>query len=151
MYKKVTIAITVINDPEIFFLDEPFSGLDPIIIKEVSNIILNLNANHNKTIIISSHNLNEIEIVANKITIMKNGKDIVSNTLFNLFNDFNIEKSFTISYINKKEKTEIEVKNEKLLFEKLNDLNKNNFHIINISENKLNLHDVYNKIYEGIS
>ena len=77
MYKKTVICTTFLNEPDILFLDEPFAGLDPVIVKDISSILKNYIKTGDKTIVLSSHNLSEIEAVSEKITIMKDGRLIV--------------------------------------------------------------------------
>ena len=150
MYKKVIIAVTLINDPLIVFLDEPFSGLDPIIIKQISRILSNYNKINGTTIIISSHNLHEIEELADTITIMKSGKAVVSEKLENLYKKYNINKNYSLSYLlNNKEITE-SVSDEVILTKRLIELKNSNAVIISIHENKITLTDIYSKIYEEV-
>ncbi len=73
MLQKAGICLALINDPDLIIFDEPTSGLDPIARKIVCDIILNLK-NKNKTIIICSHILNDIEKLCDQVIIMANGK-----------------------------------------------------------------------------
>jgi len=150
MYKKVVIAITLINDPLIVFLDEPFSGLDPIIIKQISKILLDYNKNNNTTFIISSHNLHEIEELADTITIMKSGKPVVSEKLESLYKKYNIRKSYSLSYLLNNKETCEKISDEEHLTTRLIELKKENSVILSIHENKVTLTDIYNKIYTEV-
>jgi len=147
MYKKLAIAVTFLNNPEIIFLDEPFSGLDPLITKEIIISLLNYKEKYNKTIVISSHNLTEVEMVSDRITIMKDGKDIVSGSFKELSEKYGIKRSFDISYFEDKHEKVINVKDENKLADKLNELKEQNIHISQISEKKISLSEIYNKIY----
>lgn len=69
--RKVSIAISLINDPKILFLDEPTLGLDVIARKELWNIINDLKKE--KTIILTTHYMEEAESLADRIGIMANG------------------------------------------------------------------------------
>ena len=71
MKERLGIASSLINKPKILILDEPTNGLDPIGIK---NILDTLKSMKGTTIIISSHMLNEIESICNKIIFINNGK-----------------------------------------------------------------------------
>ncbi len=147
MYKKLAISLTVINDPEIIFLDEPFAGLDPSVLREISKIIKYYKEDKNKTVIISSHNLYEVEAVSEKITIIKDGKTIVSEDIKNLFKKYKLSKSFMIEYLeDDKEKLE-EINNEEHLFNKLKEIKEKDYQILSIKENKISLKDIYNNIY----
>ena len=55
-------------------LDEPFDGLDPIMRKQVKNILMQDIANHNMTVVASSHNLREMEDLCDSVSIMHDGK-----------------------------------------------------------------------------
>lgn len=145
MYKKTLICTTFLNDPNILFLDEPFAGLDPVIVKEVSTILKDYIKQGDKTIVLSSHNLHEIEAVSELITIMKDGKLIVSDTLKKLMDKFQIDKSFNISYLENSVEKSVLVKDERALYNKLKELE--HLHILSISENKISLDHIYNQIY----
>lgn len=145
MYKKTLICTTFLNDPNILFLDEPFAGLDPVIVKEVSTILKDYMKQGDKTIVLSSHNLHEIEAVSELITIMKDGKLIVSDTLKKLMDKFQIDKSFNISYLENSVEKSVLVKDERALYNKLKELE--HLHILSISENKISLDHIYNQIY----
>lgn len=73
MKQRLGIANAILHDPELLILDEPTNGLDPIGIAEVRNFIRNLCVEHGKTILISSHILSEISLLADDIGIIHNG------------------------------------------------------------------------------
>lgn len=148
MYKKTIIAISLIGDPFLVFLDEPFSGVDPVMLKKISKLIEHYRDVKGTTFIISSHNLSEVEIVSDFITIIKEGSTIISDSKENLFKKYNLEKSFKITYINNGKVSETEVKGEEQLLLKLKELDKNNTNILTINENKISLNDIYNEIYQ---
>lgn len=74
MKERLAIASSLINKPKILILDEPTNGLDTEGIKKVMNILKDLKDLKDTTIIISSHMLNEIEDLCNKIIFINNGK-----------------------------------------------------------------------------
>ena len=78
--QRLAIAYALITEPELLILDEPTNGLDPIAIVELREILLKLNREFNTTIIISSHAINELERLVNKVMFLKNG-EIVENGL----------------------------------------------------------------------
>ncbi|MCC0632456.1 ABC transporter ATP-binding protein [Clostridioides sp. ZZV15-6388] len=73
MKQSLAIALAVMHDPEILILDEPINGLDPIGISEVRTFIRDLCTERGKTILISSHILSEIALLADDIGIIDNG------------------------------------------------------------------------------
>ena len=149
MYKKTVICTTFLNKPDILFLDEPFAGLDPVIVKDISTILKDYMKSGDKTIILSSHNLHEIEAVSELITIMKDGKIVVSDTLKRLMERYQIDKSFNISYLENSQEKSILVSDERELYKKLKELE--HLHILSISENKISLDHIYNQIYSDKS
>ncbi len=73
MKQRLGIANAILHDPELLILDEPTNGLDPIGIAEVREFIKNLSTKHGKTILISSHILAEISMLADDIGIIDHG------------------------------------------------------------------------------
>lgn len=73
MKQRLGIANAILHDPELLILDEPTNGLDPIGIAEVRNFIKGLSTERGKTILISSHILSEIELLADDIGIIDHG------------------------------------------------------------------------------
>lgn len=71
--KRVDIACSLISNPEIIALDEPFIGLDPKLINDLSKTIIALNKK-GKTIIISSHRVNELSKICSRLIAIKNKK-----------------------------------------------------------------------------
>lgn len=73
MKQRLAIALAVMHDPELLILDEPINGLDPIGIAEVRSFIRELCSARGKTILISSHILSEISLLADDIGIIDHG------------------------------------------------------------------------------
>jgi len=73
MLQRVGLAQSLINDPEIVFLDEPMSGLDPVGRREVRDLIASLRA-EGKTVFMCSHILSDIEVLCDQVAILKRGK-----------------------------------------------------------------------------
>lgn len=84
MKQRLGIAQTLLHKPELIILDEPTTGLDPQGIIEVRNLILRLKKEQNKTILLSSHQLSEIELIANRMVIINQGKSIVEGSVQDL-------------------------------------------------------------------
>ena len=73
MKQRLAIALAVMHDPELLILDEPINGLDPIGIAEVRSFIRALCDERGKTILISSHILSEVALLADDIGIIDHG------------------------------------------------------------------------------
>ena len=73
---RVSLAKALINDPEILLLDEPTASLDPDVGDYVRSVIENFSSNNKKTILIASHNMNEVERLCSEVMMMKNGEII---------------------------------------------------------------------------
>jgi len=86
MKQRLGIAQTLLHKPDLIILDEPTTGLDPQGIVEIRNLILRLKYEQNKTIILSSHQLSEIELIANRMVIINQGRTIVEGKVDELLN-----------------------------------------------------------------
>ncbi|MCK5847508.1 MAG: ATP-binding cassette domain-containing protein, partial [Bacteroidales bacterium] len=75
MKQRLAIGATILGNPEVLILDEPTNGLDPEGIAEVRNLIKDL-ANNNKTIILASHLLDEVQKVCTQMLVLKEGNKI---------------------------------------------------------------------------
>lgn len=73
MLQRVGLAQALINDPQIVFLDEPMSGLDPIGRREVRDLIASLR-DDGKTVFMCSHILSDIEVLCDRVAILKGGR-----------------------------------------------------------------------------
>lgn len=96
MKQRLGIAQTLLHDPDLIILDEPTTGLDPQGIIDIRNLILKLKNEKNKTVIISSHILSEIELIANRMIIINKGKTIVQGEVAELLNSQEVIVSFKI-------------------------------------------------------
>ena len=74
MKQRLGIARAVITKPEILILDEPVNGLDPVVIYELRDLFMKLSRQYGITLLISSHNLSEIEQIADTIGVIRKGK-----------------------------------------------------------------------------
>jgi ABC-2 type transport system ATP-binding protein len=86
MKQRLGIAIALIHNPQLIILDEPTNGLDPQGIADIRNLILHLSRHQGKTIMVSSHLLHEIELIANRMLIIDKGQKIIEGSVAELFN-----------------------------------------------------------------
>ncbi len=84
MQKQAAFRLALSMCPEIVVLDEPVDGLDPVMRRQVWNILLSDVAEHNTTVVVSSHNLRELEDVCSYVGIMNNGKMCIERSLSEL-------------------------------------------------------------------
>lgn len=91
MAQKVQFIATVIHDPELLILDEPFSGLDPINAKLIEDEIYNLKQ-QGKTIIFSTHRMEQVEEICDEIVLINKGHKILSGCVAALKQQFKENK-----------------------------------------------------------
>jgi ABC-type multidrug transport system ATPase subunit len=84
MKQRLGIAVALVHNPRLIILDEPTNGLDPQGIADMRNLVLHLSRDLGKTIVVSSHLLSEIELVANRMLIIHKGKKIVEGNVAEL-------------------------------------------------------------------
>lgn len=87
MRQRLGIAQTLLHNPDLIVLDEPTTGLDPQGIIDMRNLILRLKNEQQKTIVFSSHNLSEVEIICNRMVIIHQGKSVVEGNVKELLNE----------------------------------------------------------------
>ena len=81
--QRLAIGLATLHDPELLILDEPTSGLDPIARRGIHEILRNLKAT-GKTILVSSHYLDEIEALADRVVILRSGEIVADGTPLDL-------------------------------------------------------------------
>ena len=97
MKQRLAIALAVMHDPELLILDEPINGLDPIGIAEVRSFIRELCDARGKTILISSHILSEISLLADDVGIIDHGTVLEEESLEELEQKSSKHIHFTVS------------------------------------------------------
>jgi ABC-type multidrug transport system ATPase subunit len=84
MKQRLGIAVALVHEPELVILDEPANGLDPQGIADIRQLILHLGKDLNKTVVVSSHLLAEVEQIADRLLIIDKGKKIVEGKISEL-------------------------------------------------------------------
>lgn len=120
--QKLQFIVTLLHDPKLFILDEPFSGLDPVSVEELKKVILELKEK-GKIIMFSSHRMEHVESICDDILFLKDGKTVMYGDLNKIKEEYSKRKVTVIG----------ELKIDKLK-------NKN---IYNIQNDKLNTYDIY--------
>ena len=158
MRQRLGIAQAILHKPKLLILDEPTNGLDPEGIKEVKVLLKKLAEQENMAILISSHNLAQLDTFCNKISIIKNGEIVETNDIDTFKKDIKnncyileVEDSSVIgSIIDYKmdilTETEVRVYIEKEQVPLLiKELVLRNIKIYNVSEENLSLEDAFLK------
>jgi len=95
--QRVGLAAAIIHNPEVLILDEPTSGLDPNQIVEIRNLISDLGKE--KTVLLSTHIMQEVEAICDRIIIIDKGKIVADDTLDNIHNITQVEtQTFLIEF-----------------------------------------------------
>jgi ABC-2 type transport system ATP-binding protein len=81
--QRLALAMAMLHDPDLYILDEPTSGLDPIARRQIHDILLALKAD-GKTVLLSSHYLDEIEALADRVIILAGGEVVADGTPLDL-------------------------------------------------------------------
>lgn len=84
MQKQVAFWLAICAKPEFMILDEPVDGLDPVMRRQIWSIIMSEVAENQMTVLVSSHNLRELEDVCDHVGIMHQGKIMIERSLSDL-------------------------------------------------------------------
>ncbi|PDY44685.1 ATP-binding cassette domain-containing protein [Bacillus pseudomycoides] len=99
MKQRLGIARSLLHNPDLLLLDEPTNGLDPAGIREIRKLLIHLAAEHQKTILISSHILSEVQQLANRIGIIHEGKLLKESSMQELEGNFKKHLSLKVDKI----------------------------------------------------
>ena len=119
MRQRLGIAQAILHNPKLLILDEPTNGLDPEGIKEMRELLVKLAKEEKMAILISSHNLAELDNFCNKVCIIKNGEVIETSEISKIKNDE--RKTFRIFETNDSKMIEKLIKNIGLAFKTIDD------------------------------
>ncbi len=89
MKQRVGLAQAMLHDPDVYFLDEPTDGVDPIGRKKIRDVLVQLK-DRGKTIFVNSHILSEVELITSRVSILERGRIIKSGTVADLTRAKNI-------------------------------------------------------------
>lgn len=162
MGQKLQFVITVLHEPDLIILDEPFSGLDPVNANLIKDEIYRL-AQNGSTIIFSTHRMEQVEEICNNIVLVNKGKKILDGTVHDIKQDFK-ENLFSVQLSSNPEITdssafELVTKNNEGLIVKINEgynsndvlsyfMNQGN-NIVSFQEKLPSLNDIFIKLVEG--
>lgn len=80
MGQMIQLIVTIIHDPDLLIMDEPFSGLDPVNTELMKNMIGNLR-DKGKAIILSTHQMNQVEELCDRVLMINHGKEVLYGKL----------------------------------------------------------------------
>lgn len=100
MRQRLGLARTLINDPQIIFLDEPTLGLDPKGQQDIQKILFDLNHDKGITILLSSHALNEVSSLCKNVAILNRGKLVAQGTIDELRDRVEGSKGLLVTILN---------------------------------------------------
>jgi len=158
--QRLFIALALINDPDVLFLDELTTGLDPQARRNTWKLIENIRKK-GKTIFLTTHYMEEAERLCNRVAIMNHGKIIALDTPENLIRDidveqrllFNLVQDFDINLIKKlntvtnaeqkANKIVVYGKDQSMVSDVVNLLVKNNIRFLNLKTEQATLEDVF--------
>ncbi|WP_337865454.1 ABC transporter ATP-binding protein [Ignavibacterium sp.] len=101
MKQRLGLAQALLHDPDLIILDEPTTGLDPMGMKEIRDLIIHLSRDLKKTVFLSSHILFEVEQVANRMIIINKGTARVEGEVKELLNASHLTVTFEVTNIEK--------------------------------------------------
>lgn len=159
MKQRLGIAQALLVKPKLLILDEPANGLDPVGIKDVRNLLRNLAEKYDMAILVSSHQLPEMQLMCDRVIIMSNGQIISDKRIDELTSDENGTKVVAIKLDKPAEAAEflnksgfgtadlsgdaIKLHTDKEISAVTKELILNGFNIFGISEEKKSLEDIF--------
>jgi ABC-2 type transport system ATP-binding protein len=94
--QRVGIATALLHDPEVLILDEPTTGLDPNQLVEIRDLIKNIGSD--KTVFLSTHIMQEVEAICDRVIIIDHGKIVTDKKLKNLVKDTKVEQVIEVEF-----------------------------------------------------
>lgn len=159
---RLEIAASLLHSPKILFLDEPTIGLDAVSKKEVREFIKKINKKNNITVLLTTHDMNDIEALSKRIILIGKGKVLYDGTLKKLKKDYdyvkkiivitkekiNIEKDYIVEQKNEKDKIEFKIDTRKIELNKFISYITDKISIEDLEIENNNIDDIIVKLYE---
>lgn len=159
---KAEIAASLLHKPKILFLDEPTIGLDAVSKKIVRDFIKKINKENNVTVILTTHDMNDILSLANRVILIGKGKKLYDGSLKNIKDKYDYLRKITVitndkllldgSYIitktRSKDKTEYVIDTRKIDISNFINLLSSKVSIIDIDIESKNIDDIITMLYE---
>lgn len=157
MIQRIGLAQALVHDPELLVLDEPFSGLDPVGRKELRDLIINLKT-QGKSVFFSSHILQDMEMMVDKVGIILNGEikkegelsQLISHSVqfIELVCDRIVEKELAarkIPFRPQENQLHLSLKNEEEANQMIQFIQSHQGHIYSLTPIKMNLEEIFLK------
>ena len=159
---KCEIAAALIHQPKILFLDEPTIGLDAVSKKMVREFIKKINKKNNVTIILTTHDMEDIKALAKRIILIGKGKKLYDGTISNLEKNYNyirnvkvitkdkldLNKDYIVKQTNKKDEINFYIDTRKIELSKFIKLITSKVSIIDIDVENPNIDEMIVKLYK---
>lgn len=159
MKQRLGIAIALMNNPQLIILDEPTNGLDPSGIKKIRELLIKLVKENGISIIVSSHNLFEIEQMCSYVCLLNKGNLLYQGDMDNLLKKYKRDNVYFITDDNEKSKSVLDnyiadIQGDRLTVEASHEdiphINKtlvnHNINVFEISHEKSSLEDIFLKL-----
>lgn len=159
---RLEIAASLLHSPKILFLDEPTIGLDAVSKKEVREFIKKINKKNNITVLLTTHDMNDIEALSKRIILIGKGKVLYDGTLKKLKKDYDyvkkiivitkekikLEKDYIVEQKNEKDKIEFKIDTRKIELNKFISYITDKISIEDLEIENNNIDDIIVKLYE---
>jgi len=94
--QRLSIALALVNEPKVLFLDEPTTGLDPQARRKLWSVVENINK-EGKTIVLTTHYMEEAEVLCDRVAVMDYGRIIALDTPYNLIQELDVDAKVTFT------------------------------------------------------
>lgn len=146
---RADIAAALIHNPKVVYLDEPTIGLDVMVKEKVRNAIREINKKYGTTIILTTHDLNDIEELCSRIIIIDNGKKIYDGSLEEIKSRYGARTSIELQVKKKIDLASFNFK-ENLEEDDLNIKEENNKIIATFNKNKISSSEIMSEILKKV-
>jgi ABC-2 type transport system ATP-binding protein len=169
MQQKVAIAMTLICDTDIILLDEPTLGLDVQSYMDIKDILVDISSHMDKTILLSTHNMNLVQDVCDNVIILNRGKIVADDSVENLMEmfrsmtyeivflenlsqenkDYLLSLNYGFYFTNNESIVEIDIVNYNDIYKILEKLREKNLLVKEIKQRDINFERIYLNITSG--
>ena len=146
---RADIAASLLHNPKVLFLDEPTIGLDVVAKQNMRDAIKHMNKEFKTTVILTTHDLDDIEELCNRIIIIDNGHSIYEGTINDIKDNYGYIKTVSYEITKNEENAFLDLKKFNLKEEDLNGKIENKTITINFNKHKISVSDITSYIMEN--